>query len=178
MIVALLGSARFFLALAGMDVGTSFGGIGASREVMIASLAEPGMIMVVFTLALLAGSAADDAKDKSDDVKVDDVKATDGGEAEKFKGKEFDLKDKGKAGLTLSFPADKKATVTVKSDKKTDVNLYVFDADKKVVVKRFEVDAISVPGIRKEYRGETVPSELHAPVPACPAPCPAGCPAH
>lgn len=55
-ITALLGSARFFLALAGMDVGTSFGGIGASREVMIATLAEPAMIMIVFTLALLAGS--------------------------------------------------------------------------------------------------------------------------
>ena len=39
-ITALLGSARFFLALAGMDVGTSFGGIGASREAMFASLAE------------------------------------------------------------------------------------------------------------------------------------------
>ena len=51
-IVALLGSARFFLALAGMDVGTSFGGIGSSREVMIASLAEPAMIMIVFSLAL------------------------------------------------------------------------------------------------------------------------------
>jgi formate hydrogenlyase subunit 4 len=55
-IIALLASARFFLALAGLDVGTSFGGIGASREVMIASLAEPAMIMIVFTLALLAGS--------------------------------------------------------------------------------------------------------------------------
>jgi formate hydrogenlyase subunit 4 len=55
-IVALLGSARFFLALAGMDVGTSFGGIGSSREVMIASLAEPAMIMIIFSLALLAGS--------------------------------------------------------------------------------------------------------------------------
>jgi formate hydrogenlyase subunit 4 len=55
-IVALLGSARFFLALAGLDVGTSFGGIGSSREVMIASLAEPAMLLVVFTLALLAGS--------------------------------------------------------------------------------------------------------------------------
>jgi formate hydrogenlyase subunit 4 len=55
-ITALLGSARFFLALAGMDVGTSFGGIGSSREVMIASLAEPAMIMIVFTLALIAGS--------------------------------------------------------------------------------------------------------------------------
>jgi len=55
-IIMLLGSARFCLALAGMDVGTSFGGIGSSREVMIASLAEPAMIMVVFTLALVAGS--------------------------------------------------------------------------------------------------------------------------
>jgi formate hydrogenlyase subunit 4 len=55
-IIALLGSARFALALAGLDVGTSFGGIGSSREVMIASLAEPAMIMIVFTLALTAGS--------------------------------------------------------------------------------------------------------------------------
>jgi formate hydrogenlyase subunit 4 len=55
-IVALLGSARFFLALAGLDVGTSFGGIGSSREMTIASLAEPAMIMIVFTLSLLAGS--------------------------------------------------------------------------------------------------------------------------
>jgi formate hydrogenlyase subunit 4 len=55
-IIALLGSARFFLALAGMDVGTSFGGIGSSREVLIASLAEPAMVMIVFTLALIAGS--------------------------------------------------------------------------------------------------------------------------
>jgi formate hydrogenlyase subunit 4 len=55
-IIALLGTGRFFLALAGLDVGTSFGGIGASREMMIASLAEPAMIMVVFTLALIAGS--------------------------------------------------------------------------------------------------------------------------
>ena len=56
-IIALLGSARFYLALAGMDVGTSFGGIGASREVMIATLAEPAMIMIVFTIALIAGSS-------------------------------------------------------------------------------------------------------------------------
>jgi len=55
-IIALLGSARFFLALAGMDVGTSFGGIGSSREVMIATLAEPALLMIVFSLALLAGS--------------------------------------------------------------------------------------------------------------------------
>jgi formate hydrogenlyase subunit 4 len=39
-----------------MDIGTSFGGIGASREMMIASLAEPAMLMIVFSVALLAGS--------------------------------------------------------------------------------------------------------------------------
>ncbi|MFO1156731.1 MAG: NADH-quinone oxidoreductase subunit H [Rhodospirillales bacterium] len=55
-IVALLGTARFFLALAGMDVGTSFGGLGSSREMMIASVAEPAMLMAVFTLSLLAGT--------------------------------------------------------------------------------------------------------------------------
>ncbi|MBI1775687.1 MAG: NADH-quinone oxidoreductase subunit H [Proteobacteria bacterium] len=55
-IAALLGSVRFFLALAGMDVGTSFGGIGSSREMMIASLAEPAMLMIIFTLALIARS--------------------------------------------------------------------------------------------------------------------------
>jgi formate hydrogenlyase subunit 4 len=55
-IVALLGTARFMLALAGLDVGTSFGGIGSSREMMIASLAEPAMLLIAFTLSLLAGS--------------------------------------------------------------------------------------------------------------------------
>jgi formate hydrogenlyase subunit 4 len=55
-ITALLGSARFALALAGMDIGTSFGGIGSSREMMIASLAEPAMLMLVFSIALIVGS--------------------------------------------------------------------------------------------------------------------------
>jgi len=55
-IVALLGSARFFIALAGMDVGTSFGGIGSSREMMIGTLAEPAMLLVAFSVALVAGS--------------------------------------------------------------------------------------------------------------------------
>jgi formate hydrogenlyase subunit 4 len=55
-IVALLATGRFALALAGMDVGTAFGGIGSSREMMIASLAEPAMLLVVFTVALIAGT--------------------------------------------------------------------------------------------------------------------------
>ncbi len=56
-IVALLGLARATLALAGLDAGTGFGGIGASREVMIAALAEPAMLMVVFIVAVLAGTS-------------------------------------------------------------------------------------------------------------------------
>lgn len=52
-LIALLGLARFYLALAGMDVGTSFGGIGSSREMMIAAFAEPAMLMVVFSVAIL-----------------------------------------------------------------------------------------------------------------------------
>jgi formate hydrogenlyase subunit 4 len=55
-ITALLGSARFAQALAAMDVGTSFGGIGASREMLIASLAEPAMLMIALSVALIAGS--------------------------------------------------------------------------------------------------------------------------
>ncbi len=48
--------ARFFLALAGMDVGTAFGGMGSSREMTISALAEPAMLMAVFTLAMVASS--------------------------------------------------------------------------------------------------------------------------
>lgn len=53
-LVGLLALARFFLALAGMDVGTAFGGMGASREMLISSLAEPAMLLAVFTLAMTA----------------------------------------------------------------------------------------------------------------------------
>ena len=55
-LVGTLALGRFFLALAGMDVGTSFGGMGSSREMTFAALAEPAMLMVVFTLAMLAAS--------------------------------------------------------------------------------------------------------------------------
>jgi len=54
--VALFAIARFFTALAGMDIGTAFGGMGASREMTIASLAEPAMLMAIFTISL--GSAS------------------------------------------------------------------------------------------------------------------------
>lgn len=48
--------ARFFLALAGMDIGTAFGGMGSSREMTISAMAEPAMLMAVFTLAMVASS--------------------------------------------------------------------------------------------------------------------------
>lgn len=57
-LVALLAVSRFWTALAGMDVGTSFGGLGASREMLIASLAEPAMLMVTFSLSLVSGTTA------------------------------------------------------------------------------------------------------------------------
>lgn len=55
-LVGLLALARFFLALAGMDVGTAFGGMGASREMLVAALAEPAMLLAIFTLAMNAHS--------------------------------------------------------------------------------------------------------------------------
>lgn len=55
-LVALIALGRFFTALAGLDVGTAFGGMGSSREMTIAALAEPAMLLVVFTLAMLAAS--------------------------------------------------------------------------------------------------------------------------
>jgi len=55
-IAGLLALARFFLALAGMDVGTAFGGMGSSREMFVSALAEPAMLVAVFTLAMSAHS--------------------------------------------------------------------------------------------------------------------------
>ena len=55
-LVGTLALGRFFLALAGMDVGTSFGGMGSSREMTFAALAEPAMLIVVFALAMLSSS--------------------------------------------------------------------------------------------------------------------------
>jgi hypothetical protein len=62
-------------------------------------------------------------------------KTIDGGKAEEFKGKTFDLKEKGKAAITLTFPAGKEASITVRGEKKTDIHLFVYDAAKKLVGK-------------------------------------------
>jgi formate hydrogenlyase subunit 4 len=43
--------------LAGIDTGTSFGGMGASREITIAALVEPTILLAVFALSIPAGSA-------------------------------------------------------------------------------------------------------------------------
>jgi formate hydrogenlyase subunit 4 len=55
-IVGFFALARFFTALAGLDIGTAFGGMGSSREMMVAALAEPAMLMAVFTLSMTANS--------------------------------------------------------------------------------------------------------------------------
>jgi hypothetical protein len=62
-------------------------------------------------------------------------KPADEGKAEDFKGKTFDLKEKQKGAVILAFPAGKEAAASVRCDKKTDVNLFVYDAAGKLVVK-------------------------------------------
>jgi formate hydrogenlyase subunit 4 len=55
-LVAFFSLARFFTALAGMDIGTAFGGMGSSRDMMIGALAEPVLLMAVFTMAMTAST--------------------------------------------------------------------------------------------------------------------------
>ena len=55
-VVYLLALGRFFLALGGLDTGSSFGGLGSSREMTISAIAEPALMLAVFTVAIGAGS--------------------------------------------------------------------------------------------------------------------------
>jgi formate hydrogenlyase subunit 4 len=57
-LVGLFALARVFMALAAMDIGTAFGSMGARREMLIACLAEPALLMVFFTPSLISGSTA------------------------------------------------------------------------------------------------------------------------
>jgi len=57
-VVYLLGLGRFFVALGGLDAGSPFGGLGSSREMTISALAEPTLMMAVFTVAIGAGSTS------------------------------------------------------------------------------------------------------------------------
>ncbi|HEV7264380.1 MAG TPA: NADH-quinone oxidoreductase subunit H [Falsiroseomonas sp.] len=56
LIAGLLALGRVALALAGLDVGTAFGGLGAAREMSFAALAEPALLLVALTFAILAGT--------------------------------------------------------------------------------------------------------------------------
>ncbi len=55
-LIYLFALARFFMALAGLDAGTGFGGEGSSREMTVAILVEPMMMLAIFTAAISAGS--------------------------------------------------------------------------------------------------------------------------
>ncbi len=57
-LVGLFATARVFVSLAAMDLGTAFGTLGARREMMVGFLAEPALLMVVFTASLICGSTA------------------------------------------------------------------------------------------------------------------------
>lgn len=55
-VVYLFALGRFFMTLAGLDAGSSFGGMASSREAAVSSIIEPAMLLAVFTVALAAGS--------------------------------------------------------------------------------------------------------------------------
>lgn len=55
-LIYLFALGRFFMALAGLDTGTAFGGEGSSREMTVAVLVEPMMMLSIFTAAISAGS--------------------------------------------------------------------------------------------------------------------------
>ncbi len=57
-LVGLFATARVFIALAAMDIGTAFGTLGARREMMVGFLAEPALLMVFFNGFLISGSTA------------------------------------------------------------------------------------------------------------------------
>jgi formate hydrogenlyase subunit 4 len=57
-LVGVFGLARIFISLAAMDVGTSFGTLGGRREMLIGFLAEPALLMVIFTTAMISQSTS------------------------------------------------------------------------------------------------------------------------
>src|SRR5215470_15320050 len=57
-LVGLFALARVFMALAAMDIGTAFGSLGARREMFVGFLAEPALLMVLFTASLISGSTS------------------------------------------------------------------------------------------------------------------------
>jgi formate hydrogenlyase subunit 4 len=57
-LVYLFAMARFFMALAALDAGSAFGGMGSSREMFVSSLVEPAMLLSFFSVALLTGTTS------------------------------------------------------------------------------------------------------------------------
>ncbi|MBI1742133.1 respiratory chain complex I subunit 1 family protein [Candidatus Acetothermia bacterium] len=57
-VIYLLALARFFTALAGLDAASAFGGLGSSREMSLAAIIEPAMMLAIFTVAVRAGSTS------------------------------------------------------------------------------------------------------------------------
>lgn len=57
-LVGLLATARVFLSLAAMDIGTAFGTLGARREMMVGFLAEPALLMVIFVASLISSTTS------------------------------------------------------------------------------------------------------------------------
>lgn len=55
-VIYLFAFGRFFLALVGLDTASAFGGLGSSREMSIASIIEPAMLLAIFTVSVTAGS--------------------------------------------------------------------------------------------------------------------------
>jgi formate hydrogenlyase subunit 4 len=57
-LVGLFALARVFISLAAMDIGTAFGTLGARREMLIGFLAEPALLMVLFSASLISKSTS------------------------------------------------------------------------------------------------------------------------
>ena len=57
-LVGLFATARVFIALAAMDIGTAFGTLGARREMMVGFLAEPALLMIIFVASLISATTA------------------------------------------------------------------------------------------------------------------------
>jgi formate hydrogenlyase subunit 4 len=57
-LVGVFALARVFISLAAMDIGTAFGSLGARREMFVGFLAEPALLMVLFTASLISGSTS------------------------------------------------------------------------------------------------------------------------
>ena len=87
------------------------------------TIGRVAVVASTLALAVLCGTWAEGAK------------PTDEGKAADFKGKTFELKEKGEASNILIVPAGKKASITVRSAKKSAVNLFIYDTDKKEVAK-------------------------------------------